>query len=95
MTTFLKECLKTYAVVIASGAKQSHFRREIASSPAAPRNDSGHPVWRRALRTQGRKTLLAGVAFSVLLTLPSPSAEQRLCSFSRWSLTGTAVKIES
>jgi hypothetical protein len=28
-----------YGLVIASAAKQSHFQTEIASSPAAPRND--------------------------------------------------------
>jgi hypothetical protein len=80
MITFLKACLKTSAVVIASVAKQSLLlpinNSEIASSPefilsaveGAPRNDSGRPVCRRALRTKCRKALLAGVALSVLLT---------------------------
>jgi hypothetical protein len=89
MIMFLSACLKTYAAVIASRAKQSLFppinTSEIASSPepvlslveGAPRNDSGRPVSSRALRTQGWKALLAGVALSALLTPPCALAAER------------------
>jgi hypothetical protein len=81
MIMFLSACLKTYAAVIASRAKQSLFppinTSEIASSPATPRNDSGRPVSSRALRTQGRKALLAGVALGALLTPPCALAAER------------------
>ena len=48
----LKMFLKTHAAVIASGAKQSLLlliNSEIASSPAAPRNDTARPVCRHVL----------------------------------------------
>ncbi len=49
----LRMFLKTHAAVIASGAKQSLLLptnySEIASSPAAPRNDTARPVCRHVL----------------------------------------------
>jgi len=43
--------------VIASGTKQSLLEKEIASSPAAPRNDTDLLVFRHALRSIQRLLL--------------------------------------